>query len=59
VRLRWKTAAGAVVVAVAAALGGVAPGGNLLATVSYPDGNPSVNVAQFARDVISSFVNVG
>ena len=25
-------------------------GGNLLATVSYPDGNPSVNVAQFARD---------
>jgi uncharacterized SAM-binding protein YcdF (DUF218 family) len=34
-------------------------GGNLLATVSYPDGNPSVNVAQFARDVISPFVNVG
>ena len=34
-------------------------GGNLLATVSYPDGNPSVNVAQFARDAISPFVNVG
>ena len=33
--------------------------GNLLATVSYPDGNPSVNVAQFARDAISPFVNVG
>lgn len=35
------------------------PGGNLLATVSYPDGNPSVNVAQFAHDAISPFVNVG
>jgi uncharacterized SAM-binding protein YcdF (DUF218 family) len=34
-------------------------GGNLLATVSYPDGNPAVNVAQFARDAISPFVNVG
>jgi len=34
-------------------------GGNILATVSYPDGNPSVNVAQFARDAISPFVNVG
>jgi uncharacterized SAM-binding protein YcdF (DUF218 family) len=34
-------------------------GGNLLATVSYPDGNPTVNVAQFARDAISPFVNVG
>jgi uncharacterized SAM-binding protein YcdF (DUF218 family) len=33
-------------------------GGNLLATVSYPDGNPSVNVVQFARDAISPFVNV-
>ena len=33
--------------------------GNLLATVSYPDGNPSVNVAQFAHDAISPFVNVG
>jgi uncharacterized SAM-binding protein YcdF (DUF218 family) len=34
-------------------------GGNLLATVSYPDGNPSVNVVQFAQDAISPFVNVG
>jgi uncharacterized SAM-binding protein YcdF (DUF218 family) len=34
-------------------------GGNLLATVSYPDGNPSVNVAQFARDAMSPFTNVG
>jgi uncharacterized SAM-binding protein YcdF (DUF218 family) len=34
-------------------------GGNILATVSYPDGNPSVNVAQFARDAISPFINVG
>jgi uncharacterized SAM-binding protein YcdF (DUF218 family) len=34
-------------------------GGNLLATVSYPDGNPTVNVAQFARDAISPFINVG
>ena len=34
-------------------------GGNLLATVSYPDGNPTVNVAQFAHDAISPFVNVG
>jgi uncharacterized SAM-binding protein YcdF (DUF218 family) len=34
-------------------------GGNLLATVSYPDGNPSVNVAQFARDAVSPFVGLG
>jgi uncharacterized SAM-binding protein YcdF (DUF218 family) len=34
-------------------------GANLLATVSYPDGNPSVNVIQFARDAMSPFVNVG
>jgi uncharacterized SAM-binding protein YcdF (DUF218 family) len=34
-------------------------GGNLLATVSYPDGDPTVNVAQFARDAISPFVNLG
>jgi uncharacterized SAM-binding protein YcdF (DUF218 family) len=34
-------------------------GANLLATVSYPDGNPSVNVLQFARDAISPFVAVG
>ncbi len=34
-------------------------GANVLATVSYPDGNPSVNVVQFARDAMSPFVNVG
>ena len=34
-------------------------GGNVLATVGYPDGDPSVNVAQFARDSMSPFVNVG
>jgi uncharacterized SAM-binding protein YcdF (DUF218 family) len=34
-------------------------GGNLLATVSYPDGNPSTNVAQFARDAISPFIGLG
>jgi uncharacterized SAM-binding protein YcdF (DUF218 family) len=34
-------------------------GGNLLAAVSYPDGNPTVNVVQFAHDAISPFVNLG
>ncbi|OBF33018.1 hypothetical protein A5724_20570 [Mycobacterium sp. ACS1612] len=34
-------------------------GGNILATVSFPDGSPGTNVAQFARDAISPFVNVG
>jgi uncharacterized SAM-binding protein YcdF (DUF218 family) len=34
-------------------------GANLLATMSYPDGDPSVNVAQFARDAISPFMNLG
>jgi uncharacterized SAM-binding protein YcdF (DUF218 family) len=34
-------------------------GANLLATVSYPDVNPSVNIAQFARDAVSPFVNLG
>lgn len=34
-------------------------GANLLATVSYPDGSPQVNAAQFARDVISPLVNQG
>ena len=34
-------------------------GGDILATVSYPDGNPTTNVEQFARDAISPFVNVG
>lgn len=33
-------------------------GGNVLATVSYPDGNPSVNVVQFARDAMSPFLNI-
>jgi uncharacterized SAM-binding protein YcdF (DUF218 family) len=33
-------------------------GGNILATVSYPDGDPSTNVVQFAHDAISPFVNV-
>lgn len=33
-------------------------GGNLLATVSYPDGDPTVNVAQFARDVMSPFLPI-
>jgi uncharacterized SAM-binding protein YcdF (DUF218 family) len=37
----------------------VETGANLLATVSYPDGNPSVNVIQFAHDAISPFVAVG
>ena len=34
-------------------------GANLLATVSYPDGDPGVNVFQFARDAISPFVGIG
>ncbi len=33
-------------------------GANVLATVSYPDGSPDVNFAQFARDAISPFVAV-
>lgn len=33
-------------------------GGNVLATVSFPDNNPSINVAQFVRDVISPFVAI-
>lgn len=34
-------------------------GGNLLATVSYPDGDPAVNIAQFARDAVSPFIGLG
>ena len=34
-------------------------GANLLSTVSFPDGNPALNIAQFARDAISPFVNLG
>ncbi|GJF19169.1 hypothetical protein NGTWS1803_08890 [Mycolicibacterium cyprinidarum] len=33
-------------------------GGNILATVSFPDQNPSTNIAQFVRDVISPLVAV-
>ncbi|OAN36915.1 YdcF family protein [Mycolicibacterium iranicum] len=33
-------------------------GGNILATVSFPDNNPSINVAQFVKDVISPFITV-
>lgn len=28
-------------------------GGNILATVSFPDGNPATNITQFIRDVLS------
>lgn len=34
-------------------------GGNLLATVSYPDGDSTVNVMQFARDAISPLMHFG
>ncbi|WP_234791787.1 YdcF family protein [Mycolicibacterium conceptionense] len=34
-------------------------GGNVLATVSFPDGNPSVNIAQFVRDVLSPLTPIG
>jgi uncharacterized SAM-binding protein YcdF (DUF218 family) len=37
----------------------VEEGANLLATVSFPDGDPAVNVGQFVRDVISPFTNFG
>ncbi|MCV7151095.1 YdcF family protein [Mycobacterium pyrenivorans] len=33
-------------------------GGNVLATVSFPDQNPSINIEQFVRDVISPFVAI-
>ncbi|MDG4666716.1 YdcF family protein [Mycobacterium sp. 236(2023)] len=33
-------------------------GGNILATVSFPDNNPSTNVTQFVKDVLSPFVPV-
>jgi uncharacterized SAM-binding protein YcdF (DUF218 family) len=32
---------------------------NRIVVACYSDGNPCVNVAQFARDAISPFVNVG
>jgi uncharacterized SAM-binding protein YcdF (DUF218 family) len=34
-------------------------GGNILATVSFPDGNPTVNIAQFVRDVLSPLTPIG
>ncbi|MEE6168542.1 MULTISPECIES: YdcF family protein [unclassified Mycolicibacterium] len=34
-------------------------GANVLATVSFPDGNPSVNIAQFVRDVLSPMTAIG
>ncbi|WP_044520418.1 YdcF family protein [Mycolicibacterium septicum] len=34
-------------------------GGTVLATVSFPDGNPSVNIAQFVRDVLSPLTPIG
>jgi uncharacterized SAM-binding protein YcdF (DUF218 family) len=34
-------------------------GANMLATVSFPDGNPSVNIAQFVRDVLSPMTAIG
>ena len=34
-------------------------GANLLATMSYPDGNPTVNVTQFAHDMMSPFTDFG
>jgi uncharacterized SAM-binding protein YcdF (DUF218 family) len=34
-------------------------GGNLLATVSFPDGDPGTNIAQLVRDVMSPVTNFG
>jgi uncharacterized SAM-binding protein YcdF (DUF218 family) len=34
-------------------------GGNVLATVSFPDGDPGTNIVQLVRDVISPFTNIG
>lgn len=33
-------------------------GGNVLATVSFPDQDPSINITQFVRDVMSPFVAI-
>ena len=33
-------------------------GANVLATVSFPDGDPSTNIAQLVRDVISPFITI-
>lgn len=34
-------------------------GGNMLATVSFPDGNPQTNITQFIRDVLSPLTPIG
>jgi uncharacterized SAM-binding protein YcdF (DUF218 family) len=34
-------------------------GGNVLATVSFPDGDPGTNIAQLVRDVMSPVTNIG
>lgn len=34
-------------------------GGNILATVSFPDGDPAINIAQFVRDVLSPVREIG
>ncbi|MCF6387589.1 YdcF family protein [Mycobacterium sp. MBM] len=34
-------------------------GGNVLATVSFPDGSPQTNIAQFIRDVLSPLTPIG
>ena len=34
-------------------------GANILATVSFPDGNPTVNIGQFIRDVLSPLTPIG
>ncbi|MGV9802491.1 YdcF family protein [Mycobacterium sp. NPDC003449] len=34
-------------------------GGTILSTVSFPDGNPSINIAQFVRDVLSPLTPIG
>jgi uncharacterized SAM-binding protein YcdF (DUF218 family) len=34
-------------------------GANMLATVSFPDGNPQTNITQFIRDVLSPLTPIG
>lgn len=34
-------------------------GGNVLATISFPDGDPATNIAQLVRDVMSPVTNIG
>jgi uncharacterized SAM-binding protein YcdF (DUF218 family) len=34
-------------------------GGDMLATVSFPDGNPQTNITQFIRDVLSPLTPIG